>query len=87
VGTIRYRGIRFRAYPNDHPGAVHPHVHAWLDDGEVRIALLADGRVALSAEHAVAVVGTVKASDVRKALHAAAEIHEALLRAWAEMHP
>lgn len=87
MGTIRHRGIRFRVYPKDHEGSGRPHVHAQLDGGEVRIALLPDRGVALSTEHAVAVVGSVKDTDVRKALDAAVEIHSELLRAWDDMHP
>jgi hypothetical protein len=86
VGTVRHRGIAFRVYPKDHDDSATPHVHAQFDAGEVRVALLPDGKVDLSQEHSPAVVGNVKRNDVRKALNAAAEVYAELNMEWERMH-
>jgi hypothetical protein len=52
----------------------------------VRISLLAEGGVRLSTEHAPAIVGAMKRSEVRKALDSAAEIYDKLAAEWERMH-
>jgi hypothetical protein len=87
VGTVQEQGVKFRVYPKDHEGSATPHVHAKFGQGEVIIALLNDGTVALSEEHGSSTAGTVKKNEIRKALRVAREAYAALAAEWKKMHP
>ena len=77
--SLRFSGVRFVAYSNDHPPR---HVHGFYAGTEVIIDLLADGNVALAEREDVIRPASAKRSDVRKVLNAAAENFEELAVLW-----
>jgi uncharacterized protein DUF4160 len=83
VGSLRFGGVRFVAYSNDHPPR---HVHGFAGDTEAIIDLRLDGTVTL-AERADAIrPANAKRSDVKKILHSAALHFEELAVLWEGIH-
>jgi hypothetical protein len=79
VVSLRFGGIRFVAYSNDHPPR---HVHGFCGGTEAIIDLRADGNVALAERDDAVRPANAKRSDVRKILNAAAENFEELVDLW-----
>ena len=71
VGSVRYDGILFVAFSNDHPP---PHVHAFVSETEVIVDLRLDGSIALANRKDAVQPANTKRSDVRKILKSAARI-------------
>ncbi len=81
MGSLRFAGVRFVVYPNDHEP---PHVHGHCDGGVVIVDLLESGNVALS-ERKDAVRNT-KASTIRKVLKRADAQYAELIELWEKFH-
>jgi hypothetical protein len=79
VVSLRFSGVRFVAYSNDHPPR---HVHGFYGETEAIIDLRADGNVALAERDDAVRPANAKQSDVRKILRAAAENFEELAALW-----
>jgi hypothetical protein len=79
VVSLRFGGVRFVAYSNDHPPR---HVHGFYGETEVIIDLRADGNIALADREDAVRPANAKRSDVRKILKTAAENFEELAALW-----
>ena len=79
VSSVRFGGVLFVAFANDHPPR---HVHGF----EAVVDLRIDGGVALSKRRDAVQPGNAKRSDVKKILTAAALHFEELVALWEEMH-
>jgi hypothetical protein len=82
VGSLRFDGVLFVAYSNDHPPR---HVHGFAGETEAIIDLRLDGAVALAGRNAIR-AANAKRSDVNKILSAAALHFEELVQLWEEIH-
>jgi hypothetical protein len=82
VGSLRFDGILFVVYSNDHPPR---HVHGFLGETEVIADLQMDGAVALADRKDAVRPLNAKCSAVRKILDAAA-LHFTELAAWEGIH-
>jgi hypothetical protein len=83
VGSVRFDGVLFVAYSNDH---LPPHVHGFAGETEAIIDLRLDGTVALATRKDAVQPGNAKRSDVKKILKAAALHFEELVGLWEEIH-
>jgi hypothetical protein len=83
VGSLRFGGVRFVVYSNDHPPR---HVHGFYAETEAIVDLLLDGNVALANRKDAVRPANAKASDVRKILATAAENFDALVELWESVH-
>jgi hypothetical protein len=83
VGSLRFDGIQFVVYSNEH---LPRHVHGFLSETEVIVDLLADGNVALATRNDAVRPANAKRSDVRKVLVAAALHFEELAALWEGIH-
>jgi Domain of unknown function (DUF4160) len=82
MGSLRFDGVRFRIYSDDHPPA---HVHAYRAEMSAVIDLLPGGGVALSSRAQPYWPPNAKIGDLRKVLRVAKK-HEAKLRnEWQRM--
>ena len=85
MGSVRFDGVRFVAYPEDHdPG----HVHGFYAEVEVIVDLIegADGGVALADRRDAVRPGNASRSDVKHILQVAAEHFDALVLLWEDAH-
>lgn len=83
MGSLLERGVRFAAYPNDHPPR---HIHGYYEGVLVIVELLEDGQVGL-ADRVDAIRPTgAKRSAARKILQAAAARHQDLIALWGRAH-
>jgi hypothetical protein len=69
VVSLRFGGVRFVAYSNDHPPR---HVHGFSGETQIIVDLHADGNVALANREDAIRPANAKRWDVKKALKAAA---------------
>jgi len=83
MGSLKFDGILFVAYSNDHPPR---HVHGFLSETEVIVDLLLNGNVALAARKDAVRPANAKRSTVKKILTAAALHFEELVALWEEIH-
>jgi hypothetical protein len=83
VGSLRFAGVRFVVYSNDHPPR---HVHGFFGEAEVIFDLRADGAVALGERRDAIRPVNAKRSDVKKILNIAARHFEQLAALWEETH-
>jgi hypothetical protein len=83
VSSVRFGGVLFVAFANDHPPR---HVHGFAGETEAVVDLRMDGGVALSKRRDAVQPGNAKRSDVKKILAAAALNFEELVALWKEMH-
>ena len=81
--SLRFGGVRFVAYLNDHPPR---HVHGFTGGVEVIVDLKSDRTVALANREGTIRPGNAKRSDVRKILRAAAELFDELAALWETIH-
>jgi hypothetical protein len=83
VGSLKFGGILFVVYPNDHPPR---HAHGFLSEAEVIVDLLFDGNVALADRKDAVRPANAKRSDVKKILEAAAAHFDELTALWEGIH-
>jgi len=85
VGSLRFDGVRFVAYPEDHEPR---HVHGFYAEVEA-VTELSGGAVrtvSLSARRDAVRPGKAARSDVRHILQAAAAHFDELVRLWEDAH-
>jgi hypothetical protein len=82
VSSLKWGGVSFRAYPQDHEPR---HVHAFFAGCEAIVDLRADGTVALADRWDALNPANAKRSDLRKILSLAAEHFEELVAIWEAM--
>jgi hypothetical protein len=83
VVSLRFGGIRFVAYTNDHPPR---HVHGFCGETEAIVDLRADEAVSLASREDAVRPANAKRSDVRKILNAAAANFDELVAIWEAIH-
>lgn len=83
VGSLRFDGILFVVYSNDHPPR---HVHGYLSETEAIIDLQSNGEIALADRQDAIRPANAKRSDVRKILDAAAAHFGELVALWEGIH-
>jgi hypothetical protein len=83
VGSLRFHGVRFVVYSNDHPPR---HVHGLLGETEAILDLQADGSVALAQRSDAVRPADAKRSDVKRILKVAALYFEELAELWRITH-
>jgi hypothetical protein len=83
VGSLRFGGVLFVAYSNDHWPR---HVHGFASETEAIVDLRLDGTVALAKRDDAIRPSDAKRSDVKKILNAAALHFEELAGLWEEIH-
>jgi len=83
VGSLRFDGVLFVAYSNDHPPR---HVHGFASETEAIVDLRLDGTIALAKRNDAIRPANAKRSDVSKILGAAALHFEELVQLWEEIH-
>ena len=82
MGSLRFGGVWFIAYSNDHPPR---HVHGFTGETRAIIDLRLDGTVALAERNDAVRPANAKRSDVRKILNAAALHFEEPAALWQAM--
>jgi len=83
VVSLRFGGVRFVAYSNDHPPR---HVHGFAGETEAIVDLWFDGIVALARRDDAVRPANAKRSDVKRILRAAAEHFDELAALWEAIH-
>ena len=83
MASIRFDGVRFVVYSNDHPPR---HVHGFLGETEVIIDLRTDGNVGLAERGDAVRPANAKRSDVRRILRTAAQYFVFLTAFWEKVH-
>jgi hypothetical protein len=83
VVSIRFGGVRFIVYTNDHPPR---HAHGFSGECEAIIDLRSDGNVALAKRADAVRPANAKRSDIKKILSAAAAHFEELALLWGSIH-
>ncbi|MGA2356696.1 MAG: DUF4160 domain-containing protein [Terriglobales bacterium] len=83
MGSVRFDGVLFVAYSNDHPP---PHVHGFAGDTEAIVDMRSNGTVDLAKRSDAVTPANAKRSDVRKILNSAALHFEELVALWEEVH-
>ena len=85
MGSLRFDGVRFVAYPQDHDPR---HVHGFYAETEVIVELReGPGReVALAARNDAIRPGNARRRDVKHILQVAAEHFDELVELWREAH-
>ncbi|MCL5258681.1 MAG: DUF4160 domain-containing protein [Firmicutes bacterium] len=81
MGSKRFGGVLYVAHPDDHDPR---HLHAFVGDGRVIIALTLDNRVIVPGRHDA--VKNAKPGEVRKVVKLAVQHFDELLRLWEQMH-
>ena len=83
MGSLRFDGILFIVYSNDHPPR---HVHGFLSETEVIVDFRSDGTIALADRKDAIRPANAKRSDVKKILNAAAAHFDDLVTLWEGIH-
>jgi len=83
VVSLRFGGVRFVVYSNDHPPR---HVHGFAGETEAIVELRFGGTVALAKRGDAVRPANAKRSNVKKILRAAAEHFGELAELWEEVH-
>jgi hypothetical protein len=83
VGSVKFEGVLFVAYSNDHSPR---HVHGFASETEVNVHLRLDGTVALSRRNDAIRPSDAKRSDVKKILNVAALHFAEIAELWEEIH-
>ena len=84
MGSIRFDGVRFVAYPEDH---VPCHVHGFYAETEVIVELHEPQKEASLGDRNKAVrPGNASRSDVKHILQVAARHFDELVQLWEEAH-
>jgi hypothetical protein len=82
AGSLRFGGVWFIAYSNDHPPR---HVHGFTGETRAIVDLRLDGTIALAERNDAVRPANAKRSDVKKILKAAALHFEELAALWQSM--
>ena len=82
MGSLRFDGVLFIAYANDHPPR---HVHGFAGGTEAIVDLRLNGTVALAKRDNAVRPANAKRSDVKRILKAAALHFEELAALWEAM--
>ena len=83
MGSRKFGGVLFIAYPNDHPPR---HVHGFSGETEAILDLRLDGDIALADRNDCIRPANAKRSDVKKILKTAALQFEELVALWEAAH-
>jgi Domain of unknown function (DUF4160) len=83
VASIRFAGVLFVAYPQDHKPR---HVHGFVDEAEVIVDLCPNRTVMLADRPDAVRPGNAKRSSVHRILNAAAVHFDELVALWERMH-
>ncbi len=83
MGSLRFEGILFAAYPMDHDP---PHVHAYYAEVQVIVELLPNGEVEIAKRRDAVRPREHKQSDVQRVLRCAKAHLAELMKAWEEAH-
>jgi hypothetical protein len=84
VGSVRFEGVRFVAYPQDHEPV---HVHGFYAETEVIVDLREAAReVALAERNDAVRPGNASRSDVKHILQVAANHFDVLMELWKDAH-
>ncbi|WP_420236556.1 hypothetical protein ACOBR2_13080 [Telmatobacter bradus] len=85
MGSLRFEGVRFIAYPEDHEPC---HLHGFYAEIEVIIELRGEPvwEAALSWRAKAICPPSAKRADVQYVLRVAAENAEVLIKLWEEAH-
>jgi len=83
VGSLRFDGVLFIAYSNDHPPC---HVHGLAGETEVIVDLRLDGSIALADRKDSIRPANAKRSEVKNILTIAALHFEELVGLWEKVH-
>ena len=83
VASIRFAGVLFVAYPQDHTPR---HVHGFVDESGMIVDLRPNRTVALADRVDAIRPGNAKRSSVRRVLSTAAERFDELVALWERMH-
>lgn len=83
MSSIRFGGILFVVYPNDHEPR---HVHGFLQETEVIVDLLYNGNVAQASRKDAVRPPDAKRADVKKILQNGADNFQTLVELWEKMH-
>ena len=83
MGSLRFDGVLFVAYSNDH---LPRHVHGFTGDTEAIVDLRLDGAVALADRVDAIRPGNAKRRDEKKILNMAALHFEELAALWEAIH-
>ncbi|SPF45159.1 conserved hypothetical protein [Candidatus Sulfotelmatobacter kueseliae] len=81
--SLRFGGVRFVAYSNDHPPR---HLHGFCGETEAILDLRPDRTVALAKRDDAIRPANAKRSEVRKILRAAAEHFDEMAELWEALH-
>ena len=81
MGSIRFEGVRFSAFPNDHSPA---HIHGKYGSGVIIVEIYRDRTVALANRRRAIKPRTMKVNDIKKVLLAAEECVDELWQLWEE---
>jgi hypothetical protein len=83
MGSLRFRQVRFSAYPDDHQ---QRYVHGFTGECEVVVDLRLEKFVKLAVRCGAVKPGNAKRSDITKILDTAAEHFDELVDLWEAMH-
>ena len=83
MGSLRFDGVRFVVYSNDHPPR---HIHGFLGETEVIVNLHANGTVALVERKDAVRPVDAKRSGVKRILRVAADYFDELAELWEGIH-
>ena len=83
MGSVRFDGVRFVVYANDHEPR---HVHGFYAEVEVIVDLLASGMVALANRRDAIRPRDANKADVRHVLLTAAGHFDELAALWESLH-
>lgn len=84
MGSVRFDGVRFVAYPQDHEPI---HVHGFYAETEAILELRERARDVVLADRSDAVrPGNAKRADVKRILNVAAVHFDQLIELWREAH-
>jgi hypothetical protein len=83
VVSIRFGGVRFAVFKNDHPPR---HAHGFYAECQAIVDIRSDGNVALAKRVDAVRPANAKRSDVKKILKAAAAHFEELALLWESIH-
>ena len=83
MGSLKFDGVQFVAYSNDHPPL---HVHGFAGGTEVIVDLRVDGTISLAERKDVIRPANANRSAVKKILNVAALHFEELAALWEEVH-
>jgi len=83
VGSLKFDGIVYVVYSNDHPPR---HVHGFLSETEGIVDLRADGTIALAGRKDAVRPPNAKRSDIRRVLDTAAAHFDELTALWEGIH-